>query len=108
MGSPSSVDQTTDPTSISMRISPWPRRSGTTGRRPSSSSGMPTAVNFGSLISAETATPTSGNEYKVVNWVRAAAIIAEIDPVKQGYLRRDSAQRLRLPAVRQLGSVDLN
>jgi len=53
-------------------------------------------------------TPTSGNEYKVVDWIRAAAIIAGIDPVKQGYLRRDSAQRLRLPAVRQLGSVDLN
>jgi len=53
-------------------------------------------------------TPTSGNEYKVVNWIRAAAIMAGIDPVKQGYLRRDSARRMRLPAVRQLGSLDLN
>jgi hypothetical protein len=53
-------------------------------------------------------TPTSGNEYKVVNWIRAAAIMAGLDPVKQGYLRRDSANRLRLPAVRQLASLDLN
>jgi len=53
-------------------------------------------------------TPTSGNEYKVVNWIRAAAIMTGLDPVKQGYLRRDSANRLRLPAVRQLASLDLN
>src|SRR5262249_33946507 len=53
-------------------------------------------------------TPTSGNEYKVVNWIRAAAIMAGLDPVKRGYLRRDKLNRLRLPAVRQLGSVDLN
>jgi hypothetical protein len=53
-------------------------------------------------------TPTSGNEYKVVNWIRAAAIMVGLDPVKQGYLRRDSADRLRLPAVRQLASLDLN
>jgi hypothetical protein len=53
--------------------------------------------------------PTSGNEYKVVNWLRAAAIIAQIDPVARGYLTVDSQQRLRLPAVRQLaGGVDLN
>lgn len=52
--------------------------------------------------------PTNGNEYKVVNWIRAAAIIAGIDPVAQGYLRRDSRGALRLPALRQLGSVDLN
>jgi hypothetical protein len=52
--------------------------------------------------------PTNGNEYKVVNWIRAGAIIAGIDPVATGYLRRDSAGRLRLPALRQLGSVDLN
>ena len=30
--------------------------------------------------------PTSGNEYKVVNWLRAAAILAQIDPVEFGYL----------------------
>jgi hypothetical protein len=53
--------------------------------------------------------PTSGNEYKVVNWLRAAAIIAQIDPVAKGYLRADSQNHLRLPAVRQLSSgVNLN
>jgi len=52
--------------------------------------------------------PTSGNEYKVVNWLRAGAIIAGIDPVAAGYLRTDAAGRLRLPAVQRLGDVDLN
>jgi hypothetical protein len=52
--------------------------------------------------------PTSGNEYKVVNWLRAGAIIAGIDPVAKGYLRVDGAGRLRLPAVQRLGDVDLN
>jgi len=48
--------------------------------------------------------PTSGNEYKVVNWLHAAAIMVQIDPVAKGYLTRDSQGRLRLPAVRQLGN----
>jgi len=52
--------------------------------------------------------PTSGNEYKVVNWLRAGAIIAGIDPVAKGYLRVDGAGRLRLPAVQRLSEVDLN
>jgi len=52
--------------------------------------------------------PTSGNEYKVVNWLRAAAIIAGIDPVARGYLRVDGAGNPRLPAVQRLGDVDLN
>jgi hypothetical protein len=51
--------------------------------------------------------PTSGNEFKVVNWLRAAAIIAQIDPVKKGYLIKDSANNYRLPALRMLGDVDL-
>ena len=51
--------------------------------------------------------PTLGNEFKVVNWLRAAAIIARIDPVKGGYLMHDSTGRLRLPALGQLGDVDL-
>ena len=34
-------------------------------------------------------TPTSGNEYKVVNWLRAGAIIAQIDPAAAGYLSVD-------------------
>ncbi len=54
------------------------------------------------------AAPTSGNEYKVVNWLRAAAIIARIDPVAAGYLRVDGAGRLRLPALRALSDIDLN
>jgi len=52
--------------------------------------------------------PTLGNEYKVVNWLRAAAVIARIDPVQRGYLTRDAAGRLRLPAIGRLGDVDLN
>ena len=52
--------------------------------------------------------PTSGNEYKVVNWLRAGAIIAGIDPVAKGYLRVDGAGNLRLPAVQHLGEIDLN
>jgi hypothetical protein len=52
--------------------------------------------------------PTSGNEYKVVNWLLAGAIIAQIDPVANGYLSKDSSGNLRLPALRQLGNtVDL-
>ncbi len=52
--------------------------------------------------------PTSGNEYKVVNWLRAAAVIAGIDPVARGYLRTDASGQLRLPAVQRLGDLDLN
>jgi hypothetical protein len=52
--------------------------------------------------------PTSGNEYKVVNWLRAGAIIAGIDPVAKRYLRVDSAGNLRLPALEHLGEIDLN
>src|SRR5215831_11731942 len=50
--------------------------------------------------------PTSGNEYKVVNWLRAAAILAQIDPVVAGYLTRDAQGNFRLPALRQLGQID--
>lgn len=53
--------------------------------------------------------PTSGNEFKVVNWLRAGAIIAQIDPVAKGYLYVDASGNLRLPALRQLGNpVNLN
>lgn len=51
--------------------------------------------------------PTSGNEYKVVNWVHAAAIMAQIDPVAAGYLMVDASGKLRLPALRKLGDIDL-
>jgi len=51
--------------------------------------------------------PTGGVEYRVVNWLRAAAIVAGIDPVAKGYLAQDKAGRLRLPVVRQSGSTDM-
>ncbi len=51
---------------------------------------------------------TQDNEYKVVNWLHAAAIIAQIDPVARGYLGQDSQGRLRLPPLRHLGDVNLN
>jgi hypothetical protein len=43
--------------------------------------------------------PTLGNEFKVVNWLRAAAIIARVDPVAKGYLTADAQGTLRLPAL---------
>jgi hypothetical protein len=52
--------------------------------------------------------PTLGNEFKVVNWLRAAAIIARIDPVAKGYLVSDAQGNPRLPALLALGEgVDL-
>jgi len=67
------------------------------------------APDFVISFASAHSTPTNGNEYKVVNWLRAAAIIAQIDPVRQGYLHLDSRGQLRLPPLRQLGSgVDLN
>ena len=45
-------------------------------------------------------------EYKVVNWLRAAAILAGVDPVAKGYLRPDKAGRLRLPALNRLADFD--
>jgi hypothetical protein len=51
---------------------------------------------------------TKDNEYKVVNWLHAAAIVAQIDPVAQGYLTLDAQGRLRLPPLRHLGEVNLN
>ena len=49
--------------------------------------------------------PSQGNEFKVVNWLRAAAILARIDPVEKGYLMRDSHGNFRLPALRKLGDL---
>src|SRR6266849_6465806 len=43
-------------------------------------------------------TPTSGNQFKVVNWLRAGAILARIDPVDLGeidLIAAGSAQRSR-------------
>jgi hypothetical protein len=51
--------------------------------------------------------PSEGAEYKVVNWLRAAAIISRADPLKQGYLVIDEKRHLRLPPLRKLGSINL-
>jgi hypothetical protein len=49
------------------------------------------------------------DEYKVVNWLRAAAIVARVDPVARGYLKLDLKGNLRLPPLRKLGDgLDLN
>ena len=67
--------------------------------------GMPPAF----LIAQASAhgAPNAGNEFSVVNWLRAAAIITGIDPVERGYLMKDALGRLRLPLVRQLGSMNV-
>jgi hypothetical protein len=52
--------------------------------------------------------PTLGNEYKVVNWLRTASIIAQADPVARGYLVADSAGHLRLAPQRAPDTVGLN
>ena len=57
------------------------------------------------LASAHSA-PAMGNEYKVANWIRAASIIARIDPVAKGYLTVDAEHHLRLPPLAALGSFD--
>lgn len=51
--------------------------------------------------------PTLGNEYKLVNWIRAGAIIARVDPIAAGYLRTDKAGRLRLPKFRGSRSLEM-
>ena len=53
------------------------------------------------------AAPTAGNEFKVVNWIRAAATIARVDPLAAGYLIKDARGHLRLPLLRQQGTLDL-
>ncbi len=53
--------------------------------------------------------PTLGNEYKVVNWIRAAAIIAQADPLARGLLTRDNVGNLRLPPPQDApGQLNLN
>lgn len=53
--------------------------------------------------------PTLGNEYKVVNWLRTAAVIAQADPVARGLLTRDKAGNLRLPPRQNVpGQLDFN
>jgi hypothetical protein len=50
------------------------------------------------------AQPTDGEAYKIANWLRAAAIIARVDPVARGYLRPDGQGRLR-PAFAEADAV---
>lgn len=52
--------------------------------------------------------PTLGNEYKVVNWIRTAAIVAQVDPIEAGYLVRDAQNQLRLPPLDRLGELNLS
>ncbi|HVN27869.1 MAG TPA: hypothetical protein VMT64_05250 [Candidatus Binataceae bacterium] len=52
------------------------------------------------------AAPVMGAEYKVVNWIRAAATIARVDPVARGYLRLDATKHLRLAALRHTGDIN--
>jgi hypothetical protein len=53
--------------------------------------------------------PTLGNEFKVVAWIRAAAMLAQVDPVAAGYLVTDATGAFRLPPLRKLASgVNLN
>lgn len=46
--------------------------------------------------------PTLGNEFKVVAWLRAAGILAQVDPVAGGYLVQDAQGGYHLPALRKL------
>ncbi len=60
--------------------------------------GLP--AEFLVTVASAHAAPASGNEYKVVNWIRTAAVVAGVDAVSAGYLGKDPQGRLRLPAVR--------
>jgi hypothetical protein len=46
--------------------------------------------------------PTLGNEFKVVAWIRAAGILAQVDPVDGGYLVKDAQGSYHLPPLRKL------
>jgi hypothetical protein len=53
------------------------------------------------------AAPAEGSEFMVVNWIRAAAIIAQVDPVAAGYLIKDPQGRPRLPPLRRLANLPI-
>jgi hypothetical protein len=53
------------------------------------------------------AAPAEGNEFLVVNWIRAAAIMAQVDPVAAGYLIKDPQGRPRLPPLRRLANLPI-
>jgi hypothetical protein len=48
------------------------------------------------------AAPTYNAEYKVVNWIRAAALMAQVDPIARRILTRDAAGHLRLAPMRKI------
>ena len=62
---------------------------------------MKRGVKPASVISQASAhaAPRAGAEATVVNWLRAAAIIAQIDPVAKGYLSQDADKSYHLPPL---------
>ena len=52
--------------------------------------------------------PTLGDEFKVVNWLRAAALIARVDPIANGYLVKDANGNFRLPPTPAAAASGLN
>jgi hypothetical protein len=67
--------------------------------------GLPT--QFVIIQASAHAAPAEGNEFMVVNWIRAAAVIAQVDPVTAGYLIKDSQGRRRLPPLRRLADLPI-
>jgi len=59
--------------------------------------GLP--AEFVITVASAHGSPGLGNEYKVVNWLRAAAIVAQIDPIEKAYLTKNAEGRWQLPAV---------
>ena len=59
--------------------------------------GLP--AQFVITVASAHGSPGLGNEYKVVNWLRAAAIVAQIDPIERGYLTKNAEGRWQLPVV---------
>lgn len=51
------------------------------------------------------AAPVLGNEGKVVDWIRAAAMLARVDPVAQGYLVRNSGSEWHIAKFRIEDSI---
>jgi len=51
------------------------------------------------------AAPVLGNEPKVVKWIRAAAIVARVDPLERGYLVCNNAGEWHIPRFRIEDSI---
>lgn len=51
-------------------------------------------------VAAAHSVPMEGADFRVVNWLRTAAIVAQVDPVHIGVLYRDNEGRLRVPPLR--------